>query len=224
MLGRVARVTSRGRFGTGWATTSWKPRSTALTSATLPTSRISVARVIDRRAFAKNVAAIDASQGRARCDRRGRWQIRRQRGLFRPADACCHADDPTRRALPGRSIFGPILSVLCLRRRQARSEIARAWSTPARRTRLTGAVFAEDRGRDQRRRRPAALRGRQLLHQRQADRRGRRPAAVRRRRARRAPTTRPGSTLNLLRWTSARSIKETFVPPTDYNYPHMGAR
>jgi 1-pyrroline-5-carboxylate dehydrogenase len=32
-----------------------------------------------------------------------------------------------------------------------------------------------------------------------------------------------GSALNLLRWTSARSIKETFVPPTDHDYPHMGA-
>lgn len=32
-----------------------------------------------------------------------------------------------------------------------------------------------------------------------------------------------GSALNLLRWTSARSIKETFVPPTDHHYPHMEA-
>ncbi|WNG91756.1 L-glutamate gamma-semialdehyde dehydrogenase [Mycobacterium sp. ITM-2016-00318] len=32
-----------------------------------------------------------------------------------------------------------------------------------------------------------------------------------------------GSALNLLRWTSARSIKETFVPSTDHNYPHMEA-
>ncbi|MCP4658416.1 MAG: L-glutamate gamma-semialdehyde dehydrogenase [bacterium] len=30
-----------------------------------------------------------------------------------------------------------------------------------------------------------------------------------------------GSIFNLLRWTSQRSIKETFVPPTDYHYPHM---
>jgi len=30
--------------------------------------------------------------------------------------------------------------------------------------------------------------------------------------------------LNLLRWTSARSIKETFVPATDHNYPHMAVR
>jgi 1-pyrroline-5-carboxylate dehydrogenase len=31
-----------------------------------------------------------------------------------------------------------------------------------------------------------------------------------------------GAASNLLRWTSPRSIKETFVPPTDYRYPHMG--
>jgi len=31
-----------------------------------------------------------------------------------------------------------------------------------------------------------------------------------------------GSKLNLLRWTSARTIKETFVPPHDYTYPFMG--
>lgn len=30
-----------------------------------------------------------------------------------------------------------------------------------------------------------------------------------------------GSMMNLLRWTSARSIKETFVPATDYRYPFM---
>ncbi|BBZ00415.1 L-glutamate gamma-semialdehyde dehydrogenase [Mycolicibacterium fallax] len=32
-----------------------------------------------------------------------------------------------------------------------------------------------------------------------------------------------GSSLNLLRWTSARSIKETLVPPRNHRYPHMGA-
>ncbi|MEV7924983.1 MULTISPECIES: L-glutamate gamma-semialdehyde dehydrogenase [unclassified Kitasatospora] len=31
-----------------------------------------------------------------------------------------------------------------------------------------------------------------------------------------------GAAQNLLRWTSARAIKETFVPPTDLRYPHMG--
>jgi len=32
-----------------------------------------------------------------------------------------------------------------------------------------------------------------------------------------------GSMLNLVRWVSARTIKETFVPPRDYTYPFMGA-
>ncbi|MCB0504120.1 MAG: L-glutamate gamma-semialdehyde dehydrogenase [Cyclobacteriaceae bacterium] len=31
-----------------------------------------------------------------------------------------------------------------------------------------------------------------------------------------------GSALNLLRWVSPRTIKETFIPPTDYKYPFMG--
>jgi 1-pyrroline-5-carboxylate dehydrogenase len=30
-----------------------------------------------------------------------------------------------------------------------------------------------------------------------------------------------GSAQNLRRWTSTRSIKETFAPPTDHRYPHM---
>jgi 1-pyrroline-5-carboxylate dehydrogenase len=32
-----------------------------------------------------------------------------------------------------------------------------------------------------------------------------------------------GSGLNLVRWVSARTVKELFVPPTDYRYPYMGA-
>jgi 1-pyrroline-5-carboxylate dehydrogenase len=31
-----------------------------------------------------------------------------------------------------------------------------------------------------------------------------------------------GAMLNLYRWLSARTIKETFAPPTDYRYPFMG--
>jgi 1-pyrroline-5-carboxylate dehydrogenase len=31
-----------------------------------------------------------------------------------------------------------------------------------------------------------------------------------------------GSLWNLVRWVSPRSIKETFEPPTDHRYPHMG--
>ncbi|MEU4577648.1 L-glutamate gamma-semialdehyde dehydrogenase [Nonomuraea sp. ATR24] len=31
-----------------------------------------------------------------------------------------------------------------------------------------------------------------------------------------------GSIFNLIRWVNSRTIKETFVPPTDHRYPHMG--
>lgn len=33
-----------------------------------------------------------------------------------------------------------------------------------------------------------------------------------------------GSKMNLMRWVSARTIKETFNPPTDYTYPFMGEK
>ena len=32
-----------------------------------------------------------------------------------------------------------------------------------------------------------------------------------------------GSLLNLIRWTSARTIKENFLPPKDFPYPFMEA-
>ena len=31
-----------------------------------------------------------------------------------------------------------------------------------------------------------------------------------------------GAPQNLLRWTSTRAIKETFVAPVDHRYPHQG--
>jgi 1-pyrroline-5-carboxylate dehydrogenase len=30
-----------------------------------------------------------------------------------------------------------------------------------------------------------------------------------------------GSSMNLLRWVSARTIKETYSPPVDHRYPFM---
>ena len=33
-----------------------------------------------------------------------------------------------------------------------------------------------------------------------------------------------GSRLNLVRWVSARTIKETFVPPRDFTYPFMAEK
>jgi 1-pyrroline-5-carboxylate dehydrogenase len=31
-----------------------------------------------------------------------------------------------------------------------------------------------------------------------------------------------GSIFNLIRWVNSRTIKELFLPPADYRYPHMG--
>jgi 1-pyrroline-5-carboxylate dehydrogenase len=31
-----------------------------------------------------------------------------------------------------------------------------------------------------------------------------------------------GSKMNLMRWVSARTVKETFSPPTDWKYPFLG--
>jgi 1-pyrroline-5-carboxylate dehydrogenase len=31
-----------------------------------------------------------------------------------------------------------------------------------------------------------------------------------------------GSAMNIMRWMTARTIKETFVPPKDWRYPFMG--
>jgi 1-pyrroline-5-carboxylate dehydrogenase len=33
-----------------------------------------------------------------------------------------------------------------------------------------------------------------------------------------------GSKVNLLRWASQRTIKETFVPPRHFSYPFLGER
>jgi 1-pyrroline-5-carboxylate dehydrogenase len=33
-----------------------------------------------------------------------------------------------------------------------------------------------------------------------------------------------GSYLNLIRWTNARTIKETLVPPIDYRYPFLNEK
>ncbi|UCC83726.1 MAG: L-glutamate gamma-semialdehyde dehydrogenase [Gemmatimonadota bacterium] len=33
-----------------------------------------------------------------------------------------------------------------------------------------------------------------------------------------------GSAINLMRWVTPRTIKENFVPPTDYTYPYMGGK
>jgi 1-pyrroline-5-carboxylate dehydrogenase len=59
----------------------------------------------------------------------------------------------------------------------------------------------------------AAPRGRQLLRERQAHRRGGGAAALRRGARQSGTNDKAGSILNLIRWISPRTIKETFAPP-----------
>ncbi len=132
--------------------------------------------VIDERAFAKNVAAIERAKGAAGVTIAAGGEYDDSEGYFvRPTVLL--SDDPTDEAF-STEYFGPILAVHVY----PDAEYERILDVVD-----TGAQLRPDRRGDRRRsrgsadgRRPAAERGRQLLRQRQADRRGRRPAAVRR--------------------------------------------
>ena len=174
--------------------------------------------VIDERAFAKHKKALD----RARDDRSitviaGGTYDDAQGWFVRPT--VLESTDPTNEIFT-TEYFGPILGVHVYDDDDYDAMLTQMESVAP--YALTGAVIAQDR---------AAIAARQ---------RGRcasppatststtsrpAPSSVSSRSAapaRAAPTTRPAAPQNLMRWTSTRSIKETFVPPTDYRYPHMG--
>ena len=115
-------------------------------------------------------------------------------------------------------IFGPVVTAHVVRRR----EVGRDAETVDRTSpyALTGAVFANDRAR--RARGVMALRnaaGNFYVNDKPTGAVvGQQPFGG----ARGSGTNdKAGSKLNLVRWVSARSIKETFSPPTDYKYPFM---
>ena len=172
--------------------------------------------VIDQKAFTKISGYVDHAKQNAKVLQGG--GCRGDEGLFHRADA--GRDRPTR------------ATGCCARRSSGRCVTAYAYPDAKWRETLavvdqtspyalTGAVFARDRAAIREASSGAAQRGRQLLHQRQADRRGGRPAAVRRR-PRSGTNDKAGSKMNLLRWVTARTIKETFAPPTAFDYPFMG--
>ena len=82
---------------------------------------------------------------------------------------------------------------------------------------LTGAIFAHARDRIWR----WKSCGTWPLHQRQADGGSGQPTTVWRLRLGHQSQDRQR---RLVRWVSARTIKETFIPITDYRYPFMGER
>jgi 1-pyrroline-5-carboxylate dehydrogenase len=174
--------------------------------------------VIDERAFAKNVAAIERAKSAAGVTIAAGGEYDDSEGYFvRPTVLL--SDDPADEAF-STEYFGPILAVHVYPDAEY-ERILDVVDTGARYA-LTGAVIADDRSAvltAQDRLRNAA--GNFYVNDKPTGAVvGQQPFG-----GSRASGTndKAGSALNLLRWTSARSIKETFVPPTNHTYPHMEA-
>jgi 1-pyrroline-5-carboxylate dehydrogenase len=172
--------------------------------------------VIDQRAFTKNAEAINRAQNSADAkiiaggvtdDREG-WYVR---------PTLIISDNP-RNDIFRTEYFGPILGVYVFD--DSGFEAVLDEVDQAAPYALTGAVIADDRSALElagRRLRRAA--GNFYLNDKPTGAVvGQQPFG-----GSRASGTndKAGSMWNLIRWTSPRSIKETFVPPTDHGYPHM---
>lgn len=115
-------------------------------------------------------------------------------------------------------IFGPVLSVMVYPDSAWSSVLATVDGTSP--YALTGAVFARDRrALDEAAQRLRFSAGNFYLNDKPTGAVvGQQPFGG----GRRSGTNdKAGSVLNLQRWTSPRTIKETWVPATDYRYPHM---
>lgn len=172
--------------------------------------------LIDDRAFAKNVNAIERAKSAANVTIAVGGEYDDSEGYFvRPTVLL--SDDPSDEAF-STEYFGPILAVHVYPD-QDYARILDVVDGGARYA-LTGAVIADDRA--------AVLQAQQRLRHAAGNFYvndkptgavvGQQPFG-----GSRASGTndKAGSAMNLLRWTSARSIKETFVPPTDHPYPDM---
>ncbi len=174
--------------------------------------------LIDDRSFAKNVKAIERAKGAAGVTVAVGGEYDESEGYFvRPTVLL--SDDPGDESF-STEYFGPILSVYVYP--DAEWEQMFDVVDHGAKYALTGAVIADDRravlqAQDRLRfaagnfyvndKPTGAVVGQQPFG-------GSRGSGT---------NDKAGSALNLLRWTSARSIKETFVPATDHNYPHMEA-
>lgn len=172
--------------------------------------------LIDSRSFAKNVAAIERAKSASSVTVAVGGEYDDSEGYFvRPTVLL--SDDPSDESF-STEYFGPILSVHVYPDDDY-ERILGVVDTGAKYA-LTGAVIADDRS--------AVLTAQQRLRHTAGNFYvndkptgavvGQQPFG-----GSRASGTndKAGSPMNLLRWTSARSIKENFVPPTDHDYPHM---
>jgi len=174
--------------------------------------------LIDQRAFVKNVDAIERAKGAAGVTIAVGGEYDDSVGYFvRPTVLL--SDDPTDESFK-TEYFGPLLSVHVYPDDQY-DQVLGLIDAGARYA-LTGAVIADDRAAvlaAQHRLRYAA--GNFYVNDKPTGAVvGRQPFGG----SRGSGTNdKAGSSLNLLRWTSARTIKETFVAATDHVYPHMAA-
>jgi 1-pyrroline-5-carboxylate dehydrogenase len=173
--------------------------------------------VIDRRAFDRLTAAIDRLHAEPSASVLAGGKSDDSTGFFvRPTVAVI--SDPTHEAFV-QEYFGPILAVHVYEDNAWTQTLEQLESvTPYA---LTGAVFARERA--------AILEASHALRFAAGNFYvndkptgavvGQQPFGG----ARASGTNdKAGSIWNLVRWVSPRSIKETFVPPTDHRYPHMG--
>jgi 1-pyrroline-5-carboxylate dehydrogenase len=172
--------------------------------------------VIDARAFAKHAAALDLVKNSASCTVIAGGTADDSEGWFvRPTVVEC--GDPEHEVFT-TEYFGPILGVHVYD--DARFEDAVKQAEGIAPYALTGSIFATDRraidwasntlryaaGNFYINDKPTgAVVGQQPFG-------GARASGT---------NDKAGSWHNLIRWTSPRTIKETFVPPTDHTYPHM---
>jgi 1-pyrroline-5-carboxylate dehydrogenase len=172
--------------------------------------------VIDARSFAKLRGYLEAARkdrgvtvvaGGGTDDKKG-WFIE---------PTLLQVKDPKYRTMC-EELFGPVLTTYVYPDRAWKATLGLVNSTSP--YALTGAVFAQDRR--------AVIEAGQALRQAAGNYYvndkptgavvGQQPFGG----ARASGTNdKAGSWLNLIRWVSARSVKETLVPPTDYRYPFM---
>lgn len=172
--------------------------------------------VIDRRAYTRLNTAIETArldpQAKVLTSARADDRV----GYFVPPTLIEVSD--AGHALLRDELFGPVLAVYVYEDRLWNETLALVDGTSP--YALTGAVFAQDR--EALAEADAVLRhaaGNFYLNDKPTGAVvGQQPFGG----ARRSGTNdKAGSALNLLRWTSPRTVKETMVPPKDYRYPFM---
>ena len=172
--------------------------------------------IIDRKAFSSITDYITAAQNDPKVEVVIGGGFDDSEGYF-IQPTLLRADDPTNVAMC-EEMFGPVLTVYVYPDAEWSDMLALADRTSP--YALTGAVFAQDR--------QAIMEASRVLRFAAGNFYindkptgavvGQQPFGG----ARASGTNdKAGSTLNLLRWISPRTIKETFAPATDYRYPHM---